>query len=121
MSGFVFSQKAPIKFDKSVKKFGKVEEGKEVYLTFDFVNESDKPIIINESKVNCSCTVVTFPKEPINPDASGVINIGFHTKGKIGYQERTVELITNQGTATITFKGVVKATEATKEEHKHSH
>ncbi len=120
-SGFVFSQKAPLKFQKSTQKFGKVEEGKDIYLTFEFVNEGEKPVIINESKVNCSCTVVTFPKEPINPNTKGEINIGFHTKGKIGYQERTVELITNQGNSTITFKGVVKATEETKEEYKHSH
>ena len=84
VSGFVFSQKAPIKFDHPTQKFGKVEEGKDVYLTFEFVNQGEKPIVINESKVNCTCTVVTFPKEPINPNASGTINVGFHTKGKIG-------------------------------------
>ena len=119
--GFVFSQESPLEFSQSKQKFGKVPEGQDVYLTFDFVNKGEKPVVINEAKVNCSCTVVTFPKEPINPNTKGVINIGFHTKGKIGYQERTVELITNQGTSEIIFKGVVKASEQTKEEHKHSH
>ena len=122
MSGFAFSQeKAPLKFDHAKQKFGKVEEGKEVYLTYEFINTGDKPVINNESKVNCSCTVVTFPKEPINPNSKGTINIGFHTKGKIGYQERTVELITNLGIAVITFQGTVKATDSTKEEDQHSH
>ena len=121
VSGFVFSQKAPIKFDHPTQKFGKVEEGKDVYLTFEFVNQGEKPIVINESKVNCTCTVVTFPKEPINPNASGTINVGFHTKGKIGYQERKIELITNLGTSEIVFKGVVKASESTEEEHKDTH
>jgi len=120
VSGFAFSQKAPLKFDHPTQKFGKVEEGKDVYLTYEFINEGEKPIVINESKVNCTCTVVTFPKEPINPNAKGTINVGFHTKGKIGYQERTIKLITNQGNVEITFKGVVKATEATKEEYKNS-
>ena len=120
--GFVFSQnESPLEFSQTKQKFGKVDEGQDVYLTFEFVNKGEKPVIINKAKVNCSCTVVTFPKEPINPNTKGVINIGFHTKGKIGYQERTVELITDQGTSEITFKGVVKATESTKEEHKHSH
>jgi hypothetical protein len=119
--GSVFSQTAPLKFVQEHQKFGKIEEGKELYLTYEFVNEGEKPIIFNEAKVNCTCTVVTFPKEPINPKAKGVINIGFHTKGKIGFQERSVELITNQGNYTISFKGTVKATEETKEQYKESH
>ena len=120
-SGFSFAQNSTLKFNHNHQKFGKVEEGKEVYLTYEFVNEGVKPVIINEAKVNCSCTVVTFPKDPINPNSKGLINIGFHTKGKIGFQERTVEIITNQGSEILTFQGVVKATEATKKEYKESH
>jgi hypothetical protein len=120
--GFVFSQEeSPLEFSQTKQKFGKVPEGQDVYLTFAFINKGEKPVIINEARVNCTCTVVTYPKEPISPNTKGVINIGFHTKGKIGYQERTVELITDQGTSEIMFKGAVKATEHTKEEHKHSH
>ena len=120
-SGFVFSQKSPLEFSQAKQKFGKVAEGQEVNLTYDFINQGNEPVIINKAKVNCTCTVVTFPKEPISPNSNGVVSITFHTKGKIGYQERTVELLTNKGTSEIVFKGVVKATKETKEEYKHSH
>lgn len=120
VSGFIFSQNSPLHFENNVQKFGKVDEGKDVYLTYQFVNKSEKPVVINEAKVNCSCTVVTFPKEPIRPNATGTINVGFHTKGKIGFQERTVNLITDQGNVEIMFKGVVKASDRTKEEY-HNH
>lgn len=119
--GLAYSQEAPLEFDSPKQKFGKVPEGQDVYLTYEFVNIGEKPVIINEAKVNCSCTVVDYPKEPITPNAKGKVNIGFHTKGKIGFQERTVEFLTNRGSTTIMFKGIVKASSATKESYKESH
>ena len=107
-----------MKFSDKVQKFGKVQEGEEVKLTYNFMNEGEEPIIINEAKVNCTCTKVSYPKTPINPNKVGQILVTFHTEAKIGYQERKIELITNQGRAEIVFKGVVKATEHTKSEYK---
>lgn len=99
-------------------KFGKVNEGEDVVLKYTFMNESEEPILINEAKVNCTCTVVDFPETPVNPKKVGQIIVTFHTESKIGYQERKIELITNKGSTEISFKGVVKATEETKTEYK---
>ena len=119
-SGFVFSQNSLLEFSQSKQKFGKVPEGQDVHLNYEFTNLAEKPLIINEAKVNCTCTIVTYPKEPISPGSKATIKVDFHTAGKIGYQERTVELITNQGNAEILFKGVVKASAETKEEYKNN-
>ena len=118
MSGFVFSQNAPLKFEHKVQKFGKVEEGQDINLVYTFVNMSENPVLINETKVNCTCTKVEFPKAPINPGGSGTIDVSFNTLGKIGYQERKVEIITNGGIAEIIFKGVVKASKESKDKYK---
>ena len=118
VSGFVFSQSSTLKYAESVQKFGKVDEGVKIELSYDFVNKGDKPVIINDSKVNCSCTKVNFPSSPIKPSEKGAITVSFDTHGKIGYQERKIELTTNMGIDVITFKGVIKATEETKLEHK---
>lgn len=118
MSGFVFSQNPPLKFDAKVQKFSKVNEGEEVNLKYQFINQGDKPVVINEAKVNCTCTEVTFPKEPFKPNSTGTVNVKFDTKGKIGFQERTVTLLTDQGNVEIVFKGVVKASDKTLEEYK---
>lgn len=107
-----------MKFSEKVQKFGKVVEGEDVVLTYTFMNEGEEPIIINEAKVNCTCTKVDFPKTPINPKKVDQIKVTFQTKSKIGYQERKVELITNKGSVEISFKGVVKATEETKDKYK---
>ena len=121
VSGFVFSQEAPLKFTDKVQKFGKVDEGQEVVLKYAFMNDSEKPLIINEAKVNCTCTEVKYPGEPIAPQKVGQIVVTFHTEKKIGYQERNITIITNQGSTDITFKGIVKATSETKEEYKSEH
>lgn len=107
-----------MKFSEKVQKFGKVKEGEVIVLKYTFMNEGDEPILINEAKVNCTCTVVDFPKTPTNPNKVGQITVTFHTESKIGYQERKIELITNEGKAEISFKGVVKATEESKTEYK---
>ena len=107
-----------MKFSEPVKKFGKVAEGEKVVLTYNFMNRSDSPVVINEAKSNCTCTHVDFSRSPINPEKVGQIVVTFNTEAKIGYQERKIELITNQGSSEISFKGVVKATEQTKETYK---
>ena len=118
VSGFIFSQEAPLKFSEKAQKFGKVIEGEVIVLKYTFMNEGEEPVLINEAKVNCTCTVVDFPETPINPKKVGQITVTFNTESKIGYQERKIELITNKGKAEISFKGVVKATKETKTEYK---
>jgi hypothetical protein len=120
-SGFVFSQEAPLKFSDNVQKFGKVDEGTDVVLKYTFMNEGSEPILINEAKVNCTCTEVEYPETPVSPNKVGQIIVTFHTESKIGYQERKIQLITNQGNSEISFKGVVKATSETKSEFKSNH
>ncbi|MEQ9064195.1 MAG: DUF1573 domain-containing protein [Vicingaceae bacterium] len=121
MSGFVLSQSAPIKFSDRVQKFGKVDEGVDVTLKYTFMNEGKQPILINDAKVNCSCTVVDFPKTPIGPAKFGQIVVTFHTEAKIGYQERKIDLSTNLGSSQIVFKGVVIAKEETVDKYKATH
>jgi hypothetical protein len=53
------------------------------------------PLVITEAKVACPCTVVEYPKEPIAPGRKGNIHVTFDTKGKIGYQDRIIEIYSN--------------------------
>ena len=117
----MFSQEAPLRFTHKEQKFGKVDEGQDVSLDYTFMNEGDKALIINEAKVNCSCTEVDYPRNPIPPQKVGKITVKFHTAQKIGYQERNIVLNTNLGSYEITFKGVVRATKDTKEQYREEH
>lgn len=105
----IAKSQAVIKFTDAKKNFGFVKKGEVVKLEYDFVNEGNQPLIITETKVECSCTSVEFPKQPIAPKQSGKIIVSFDTKSVYDRQDRIVEIISNAKNATqkIRFKGVV--------------
>jgi hypothetical protein len=98
-----------LKFKDTKKSFGFVKKGEVVTLEFDFVNTGNEPIIITEAKVECSCTTVEFPKQPIAPNQSAKIIVKFDTKSVYDRQDRIVEIISNAKNSKqkIRFKGVV--------------
>ena len=91
------------------KSFGFVKKGEVVKLEFDFVNQGNQPLVITEAKVECSCTTVEFPKQPIAPNQSGKVVVNFDTKSVYDRQDRIVEIISNAKNASqkIRYKGVV--------------
>ena len=103
-----FSQ-AEIKFTDTKKSFGFVKKGEVVLIEFDFTNTGDQPLIITDAKVECSCTTVNFPKQPIAPNQSAKVSVSFDTKSVYDRQDRIVEIISNAKNANqkIRFKGVV--------------
>lgn len=107
-----------MKISDRVQKFAKTAEGQPLHFVYLFQNSGDHPLIINEAKVSCECTEVTFPSAPIAPGQSDSILVDFDTRGKIGYQERKIEIKSNAAPVVLVFKGVVKASKATKEQYR---
>lgn len=98
-----------LKFKNLKKNFGFVKKGEVVTIEFEFVNSGNQPALITEAKVECSCTTVEFPKQPIAPGQSEKIVVKFDTKSVYDRQDRIVEIISNAKTVSqkIRFKGVV--------------
>ncbi|KOY85720.1 hypothetical protein AD998_05740 [bacterium 336/3] len=103
--------KAVIKFENPVFDFGEVAEGDKVKHVYKFTNEGKNPLIIEEAKPSCGCTVPTFPKEPIAPGATAEIVAEFDSNGKPGDQNKTITITANTEPTTtqLTLKGKVKA------------
>jgi hypothetical protein len=91
------------------KNFGFVKKGEVVKIEFDFKNTGDQPLLISASNVECSCTTVEFPKQPVMPSQTGKVIVSFDTKSVYDRQDRTVEIISNAKNhqQKIRFKGVV--------------
>jgi len=126
VASFSFGQDAKeIKFKKRVKNFKKVNEGKTLTFNYIFNYSGKQPLTLLPPKVDCSCTEVILPKNPILPNTTDTVKVIFDTKDKMDYQVRHVvlhfvnELMDSTSIEKkITFKGVIKASEATKETYK---
>lgn len=67
-----------IVFNTKVHNFGKfsIDSGAK-NCTFEFTNNSNKPVLINNILSSCGCTTPEWPKKPIMPGEKGVIKVTF--------------------------------------------
>lgn len=87
-------------FEEEIFDFGKIVQGEKVTHAFVFKNTGKKNLIVSNASGSCGCTVPEWPKEPVQPGASGKINVVFNSEGKSGMQEKTVTIVTNCEPAT---------------------
>ncbi|MBS1584192.1 MAG: DUF1573 domain-containing protein [Bacteroidetes bacterium] len=99
------------KFKEETHDFGELKEGPEAKYAFEFTNAGKEPLIIQNATGSCGCTVPDWPKQPILPGKKGVINVTYHTQGRVGPFMKDVYIQSNAGTDryTIHIKGTVKA------------
>jgi hypothetical protein len=104
---------AAFKFDQSEFDFGTVKEGEVVEHVFKFTNVGKAPLVIQNAVGSCGCTVPEWPKEPIAPNASGEIRVKFDSRGKVGTNNKTVNITANTSAepTILTLKGTVNADE----------
>lgn len=75
--------------------FGLMTDGERAVHSFKFINNGNSPLIIAHAKGSCGCTVADYPSKPIEPNGEAEIKVMFDSKGKSGYQEKTVTITTN--------------------------
>jgi hypothetical protein len=106
---FKLTAQAQLKFTDAKQSFGLVKKGEQVKLTYQFTNVGNQPLFITDAKAECSCTKVTWPKEPILPGKSSNIDVLFDTSPTYDRQDRIVEVFSNdtKSPQKIRFKGVI--------------
>ncbi len=104
--------KTTIKWEETSHDFGNIAEGDRAEYTFKFTNVGSEPLIIENCKAGCGCTVPTWPKEPILPGKSDLIKVSFNSSGKPGMQSKDVTVTAN--TENINSKLTIKANVAGK-------
>jgi hypothetical protein len=83
-------------FETTTVEYGTIKKGSEPLRTVNFTNTGTEPLVINNARGSCGCTVPKWPKEPIMPGESGVIEIRYDTK-RVGPINKTVKIKTNEG------------------------
>src|ERR1700758_5267118 len=81
-----------LQFSDAKQNFGFVKKGEQVKLNYKFTNNGNQPLAITDVKVECSCTKVIWPKTPILPGKSEVIEVLFDTTPTYDRQDRIVEI-----------------------------
>jgi hypothetical protein len=100
---------AEIVFEQEVLDYGTIEHNADGNRQFKFKNTGKEPLIIANCQGSCGCTVPTWPKEPIKPGATAVIDVKYATD-RVGSFEKTITVTSNAKSASkiLRIKGVVK-------------
>lgn len=82
-------------FETKFNTFGDVKQDEVVGISYRFTNKGNAPLIINEVQKGCGCTEVVFPKNAIQSQDSGVIEVIFDSAGFSGKQFKSVLVYCN--------------------------
>ena len=105
-----------ITFEKTVHDFGTVMQHEDAIYEFKYTNTGNEPLVLTNVRGSCSCTVPSWPKEPLLPGKSNTIKVKYDSK-RVGPINKSVNISSNATgsfTKIIRIKGTVKA--APKEE-----
>jgi len=84
-----------MELESDVVDYGTIAKNSEPLRTLKFTNTGDEPLVISNARGSCGCTVPTWPKEPILPGESSVLEIRYATN-RIGSFNKKVTLTTNE-------------------------
>lgn len=82
-------------FESMVVDYGTIQQNAEPLRKLKFTNTGDAPLVIQNARGSCGCTVPTWPKKPIMPGESSELEIRYATN-RIGKFSKTVTLTTNE-------------------------
>lgn len=85
---------AKFEFKTETIDYGVIQKGSDGLRIFEFKNVGDAPLIIEDVKSSCGCTVPKKPEEPILPGETGKIEVKYNTKNP-GYIRKTVTVYSN--------------------------
>lgn len=93
------AQLTEIEWKQKTINYGKIKEGDNIDIAFQFKNTGNFPLTISRVEPSCGCTVADFPKEPVAPGKEGVIKGTFNSTGKSHAQHKTLLVYANSATA----------------------
>ena len=93
-----------IEFAESNYDFGKIDEGKKVEHVFTFKNVGENPLVIQDARASCGCTVPEYTKDTIAPGEEGKLNVIYDSNNKEGKIDKSVTVTANTDPATTDLR-----------------
>ena len=99
---------AKMEFKSETIDYGDIKKGSDGVRVFEVKNIGDAPLIIEDVKSSCGCTVPTKPEEPILPGKTGKIEVKYDTN-RVGPIRKTVTVYSNsdEPVKALKIKGTV--------------
>jgi hypothetical protein len=111
-SGTTNGQKstAAIEFETTEHDFGTLPQGGNGTFEFIFKNTGKDPLVLNNVRSSCGCTVPEWPKGPVKKGDKGVIKVSYNTR-ITGNFSKSISVYSNagEGPVVLIIKGKVEA------------
>lgn len=65
----------------TTKDLGRIPVGKQLFFTYDLINDTDAPIKIDDKGAQCGCTTPSLSMNPIPPNTTAQFKCGFTPNG----------------------------------------
>jgi len=88
---------AVIDFETDIQDIGAISDGEHVAAWFTYKNTGHSPLIIQDIKAGCGCTVPSWSDQPLGAGESETIKIIFNSAGKKGTQNIRISVFSNAG------------------------
>ncbi|MFV8224827.1 DUF1573 domain-containing protein [Christiangramia aquimixticola] len=85
---------AKFEFKTETIDYGEIKKGSDGVRVFEFKNVGDAPLVIEDVKSSCGCTVPKKPEKPIMPGETGKIEVKYDTS-RVGHIRKTVTVYSN--------------------------
>lgn len=103
-------------FEQNVIDYGTIDQDADGVRFFQFTNEGQEPLIINNVQGSCGCTVPdrSVVNRPFAPGESGELKVKYDTH-RIGRFQKTVTVTSNatRPSVRVTIKGEVRRPQTT--------
>ena len=98
-----------LEFNAMEHDFGDIYQGSENPYVFRFKNTGSVPLVIENAKGSCGCTVPFYAKDPIMPGEESEIHVVYKPGKQEGQQTKSVTLMANteMGTTILRIKANV--------------
>ncbi|MCB0570072.1 MAG: DUF1573 domain-containing protein [Phaeodactylibacter sp.] len=89
--------------DAASYDFGDVQRNKAVTHDFHFRNISGQPIIVDNVRTTCGCTVPDWDKAAVAPDSTGVISVEYDARDTGYFLKKIKVYFHGQGRAEVLY------------------
>jgi len=97
-------------FASSVHDYGTIVQASDGTCEFKFTNKGKAPIVLNDVKASCGCTVPEWTRTPVAPGEKGTIKVTYNTNN-VGAFSKSITVNSNavNNPLVLIIKGTVNA------------